>query len=62
MPTRPPRTCWTAALTDRAKALGLTALEAEIYDYNEASRRLFTGAGFVRQRETPAGAVYRLAL
>lgn len=52
-----------AALIGRARSLGWKELFVrEIYDFNEASKRLFTRAGFVPCGSTKCGTSYRLAL
>lgn len=46
------------ALLTRAKTLGLTRMQVEIYDYNEASRRLFESFGYRQGESTQAGHYY----
>ena len=49
-------------LVDRARALGWTELHVrEVYDGNEAARRLFTGVGFVARAAPPPAMSLRLS-
>lgn len=51
------------ALIDRAKQLGYTYLEvAEIYSYNQGSRKLFEKCGFKENENTENGHSFRLEL
>lgn len=52
-----------SALVDRARALGWERVRVgEIYDFNAASRRLFTSLGFREEEKTEKGHSYVLAL
>lgn len=52
-----------AALIGRGKELGYGDLRVnEIYDFNTASQRLFTGLGFEKYEKTEKGWRYRLPL
>ena len=51
-----------AALIDRARTLGLTQLQVEIYDWNTASRRCYESAGFKAMEKTEQGTRYSLTL
>lgn len=52
-----------SALVQRGKALGYAYLEvAEIYDWNEDSRRCFESVGFRAYEKTERGSRYRLTL
>lgn len=52
-----------SVLVDRAKALGYDYLEvAEIYNWNEGSRRCFESIGFKAFEKTEKGARYKLYL
>lgn len=51
-----------AALIARARELGLSQLQVEIYDWNAASRRCYESVGFRAVERTDTGARYELTL
>ena len=52
----------TAALIDRARALGWKQVRVEVYDFNAGSRRMFTSLGFRQEEKTEKGHRYILSL